>query len=205
MDRAYRDSRINRIFEGTNEINRLLSVDMLLKRAMKGQLDLMGPAQAVQAELMSVPDMGGDDSTLFAVEKKAVAGLKKAVLMTAGVAVQKYMMELSKEQEIIMNIADMAMEVFAMESVMLRTEKLVSIRGEASCQTQIDIMKVFINDAIERAHIAGKNAVNAMVEGDEQKMLLMGLKRCSKYQSVNTKDARRRVAKQLIDANKYCF
>ena len=205
MDRAYRDSRINRIFEGTNEINRLLSVDMLLKRAMKGQLDLMGPAQAVQSELMSVPDFSAADDSLFAAEKKAIAQFKKAILMTAGAAVQKFMMSLAKEQEIIMNIADMAIETYAAESVLLRVEKLVAKQGADACGLQLDIARVYLNDAADKIFIAGKEAVNGMAEGDEQRMMLMGLKRFTKVAPINTKDARQRIAKKLIEENKYCF
>ena len=129
MDRAYRDSRINRIFEGTNEINRLLTVDMLLKRAMKGELDIMGPAMAIGKEIMSIPDFSADDSDeLFAAEKKVIKNLKKSVLMVAGAAVQKFMMKLQDEQEILMNIADMGIEVYVAESTLLRTEKLIGIK-----------------------------------------------------------------------------
>ncbi|MDO8993225.1 MAG: acyl-CoA dehydrogenase family protein, partial [Daejeonella sp.] len=130
MERAYRDSRINRIFEGTNEINRMLILDMLLKRAMKGELDLMTPAQAVAAELMSIPDFGEEDNSLFAAEKRQLANLKKAGLMIAGAAVQKLMMTLSKEQEILMNIADIIGYIYVAESTILRVEKLVKLRGE---------------------------------------------------------------------------
>ncbi len=112
VSRAYRDSRINRIYEGTNEINRLLSVDMVLKRAMKGRLDIMGPAKAVAKELMSIPDFGSADDTPFAAERKIISQFKKAILMTAGAAVQKLMMKMEPEQEILMNIADMAMMTF---------------------------------------------------------------------------------------------
>ncbi len=205
MDRSYRDSRINRIFEGTNEINRLLTVDMLLKRAMKGQLDLMGPAAAIQAELMAIPDFGAEDNSLFAAEKKAVQNMKKAILMTAGTAVQKYMMSLAKEQEIIMNIADMIMEAFVSESFILRTEKIIGIKGEEAGAVYLDMMRVYLNDSVERASFAGKQAIASMAEGDEQRMLLMGLKRFTKIAPFNTKEARRRVAKSLIEADKYCF
>lgn len=205
MDRAYRDSRINRIFEGTNEINRLLMLDMLLKRAMKGELDLMTPAQEVQKELMSIPDFGSEDETPFSYEKKIIANMKKAALMVAGSAVQKYMMQLAKEQEIIMNISDMIIEIYTSESVLLRAEKLTGIRGEEASSVQIDIMKTYINDSVERLNLAGKTAINAMSEGDENRLLLMGLKRFTKQQPFNTKEARRRIAKVLIDADKYCF
>lgn len=205
MERAYRDSRINRIFEGTNEINRLLTVDMILKRAMKGELDLMGPAQAVAGELMSIPDFGDADTTLFAQEKKLIANFKKAVLMVAGAAVQKLMMQLSKEQEILMNVADMITDVYVAESLQLRVEKLVSMRGEAACSVQLDMMRVYINDAADRINKNGKDALNSFAEGDELRMMMMGLKRFTKNESFNTKEARRRVADKLITENKYCF
>ena len=205
MDRAYRDARINRIFEGTNEINRLLTVDMLLKRAMKGELDLMGPAQKVAGELMSIPDFGAEDTSLFTAEKKYIRNFKKAILMVAGAAVQKLMMELSKEQEILMNIADMTIDLYVAESLLLRVEKLTGTRGEEACATQLDMLRVFINDTADRINLAGKEAINSFAAGDEQRMMLMGLKRFTKVAPVNTKEARRRVAAKLIEENKYCF
>ncbi|MBP9082131.1 MAG: acyl-CoA dehydrogenase family protein [Bacteroidia bacterium] len=204
MDRAYRDARINRIFEGTNEINRLLMLDMLLKRAMKGELDLMTPAQNVQKELMAIPDFGSGEDTPFASEKKALSNMKKAALMVAGSAVQKYMMQLGKEQEIIMNIADMIIEIYTSESVLLRVENLTEMKGDDAAIYN-DILKTHLNDSIDRLNIAGKNAINSMAEGDENRMLHMGLKRFTKTAPFNSKEARRRIAKNLIDANKYCF
>ncbi len=205
MDRAYRDSRINRIFEGTNEINRLLIVDMLLKRAMKGELDLMGPAQAVAAELMSIPDFGEEDESLFAAEKKILKNLKKAGLMVAGSAVQKLMMSLAKEQEILMNIADIIGYVYVAESTLLRVEKLVQSRGEEAVQGQLDIMRIYLHEAVDKVYLAGKEALNSFAEGDELSMMLVGLRRFTKVQPFNIKDARQRIAKQLIDANQYCY
>ncbi|MDJ1506537.1 acyl-CoA dehydrogenase family protein [Xanthocytophaga agilis] len=205
MDRAYRDSRINRIFEGTNEINRLLSVDMILKRAMKGELDLMGPAMAVAKEILAIPEFGEEEEGLFVTEKKYLRNMKKAVLMVAGAAVQKFMMKLADEQEIIMNIADMLIETYACESVLLRTEKLISIKGEAACTLQVDMTRLYINDAVERINVAGKNAVNSFAEGDEQRGMLMGLKRFTKVTPINTKETRRRIAEHLIKENKYTF
>jgi alkylation response protein AidB-like acyl-CoA dehydrogenase len=205
MDRAYRDARINRIFEGTNEINRLLSVDMILKRAMKGELDVMGPAMAVSKEIMSIPEMGEEEEGLFVAEKKVLRNLKKAVLMVAGAAVQKFMMKLSHEQEIIMNIADMVIEVYASESALLRTEKLISQRGEEACAHQKDMTLLYLNDAIDRINSAGKNAINSFAEGDEQRVMLMGLKRFTKIAPINTKETRRRIADRLIVENKYIF
>lgn len=205
MDRAYRDARINRIFEGTNEINRLLTVDMMLKRAMKGELDLMTPATAVAGELMSIPDFGEPDNTLFAAEKKVISNLKKATLMVAGAAVQKLMMTLSKEQEILMNIADMAGYVYVAESVILRTEKLVNLRGEAASEGQLNMMRIYLVEAVDALQKAGKEALWAFADGDEQRMMLVGLKRFTKMEPFNVKDARQKVAQELIAANKYCY
>lgn len=205
MDRAYRDSRINRIFEGTNEINRLLAVDMILKRAMKGELDLMGPAMAVQKELMAIPEFGNGSAQLFDEENKAVSNMKKCILMVSGTAVQKYMMTLAKEQEILMHIADMAIDTYVAESVLLRVRKLVALKGEEECQIPLAMGRVYLNDAMDRLNIHAKNAIQAISEGDEQRMLLMGLKRFTKTQGLNTVEARRKVAVALITANKYCF
>jgi alkylation response protein AidB-like acyl-CoA dehydrogenase len=206
MDRAYRDSRINRIFEGTNEINRMLTVDMMLKRAMKGELDLMGPAQKVAGELMSIPDFGaGEEETLFSKEKKYVANFKKAVLMVAGAAVQKLMTQLGKEQEVLMNLADMLIQLYVAESLQLRVEKLVGMRGEEACALQLDMMRVFINDAAEKIMKAGKEALNAFAEGDERRMMMMGLRRYTKTEDFNTTAARRNIAAKVIAENKYCF
>ena len=205
MDRAYRDSRINRIFEGTNEINRLLIVDMLLKRALKGELDLMTPAQAVASELMSIPEFGEEDDSLFAAEKKTLKNLKKAGLMIAGSAVQKLMMSLAKEQEILMNIADIIGAVYVAESTILRVEKLVKARGEAAVQGQLDMMRIYLQEAVDSVYLAGKEALNSFAEGDELNMMLVGLRRFTKVAPYNIKDARQRVAKQLIEANKYCY
>ena len=205
MDRAYRDSRINRIFEGTNEINRLLIVDMLLKRALKGELDLMTPAQAVASELMSIPEFGEEDDSLFAAEKKTLKNLKKAGLMIAGSAVQKLMMSLAKEQEILMNIADIIGAVYVVESTILRVEKLVKARGEEAVQGQLDMMRIYLQEAVDSVYLAGKEALNSFAEGDELNMMLVGLRRFTKLAPYNIKDARQRVAKQLIEANKYCY
>ncbi len=205
MDRAYRDARINRIFEGTNEINRLLTVDMMLKRAMKGELDLMTPATAVAAELMSIPDFTEPDESLFAAEKKIIKNLKKATLMVAGSAVQKLMMSLSKEQEILMNIADMAGYVYIAESALLRTEKLVSLKGEEACEGQLNLMRIYFVEAVDAVQKAGKEALWAFAEGDEQRMMLVGLKRFTKMEPFNVKAARQQVAQQLIAANKYAY
>ena len=198
ISRAYRDSRINRIFEGTNEINRLLIVDMVLKRAMKGRLDMMGPAMAVQKELMSIPEFGNQDESPFAEERKVIQQFKKSIFMVAGAAVQKLMMKIETEQEILMNIADMAIQVFHAESTLLRAMKLVAEKGEASCSIELDIARIFIYDAADKINKAGKEAINSFASGDEQRMMLLGIKRFTKVSPFNAKDARRRIAASLL-------
>lgn len=206
MDRAYRDARINRIFEGTNEINRLLSIDMLLKRAMKGQLDLMTPAMAVQKELMAIPDFGAaEDEGLFAKEKKVLASLKKAGLMIAGAAVQKFMTKLSDEQEIIMNLAEMLIETYVAESVLLRVEKLAGLRGESQIDIEKEMAILYLHHAVEKAATAGKHAIYAFAEGDELRLMLLGLKRFTKIEPYNLKQARRKVADHVIGKGEYPF
>jgi alkylation response protein AidB-like acyl-CoA dehydrogenase len=203
ISRAYRDSRINRIYEGTNEINRLLTVDMVLKRAMKGRLDLMGPAMAVSKELMSIPDFGSGDDKPFASELKVIANFKKAILMVAGAAVQKLTTKLEQEQEIIMNIADMAILTFHAESALLRAIKLSDQRGESAVAYELDIVRSYLYDAADEINKFGKDAINSFTEGDEQRMMLIGLKRFTKVNSFNAKDARRRIAAKLIADNRY--
>jgi alkylation response protein AidB-like acyl-CoA dehydrogenase len=205
ISRGYRDSRINRIYEGTNEINRLLTVDMVLKRAMKGKLDLMGPAMAVQKELMSIPDFGSGDDETFAKEKKLVANFKKAILMVAGAAVQKLMMKIESEQEILMNIADMAIETYHAESALLRAMKLVDQRGESAVHFELDMMRTYLYDAADHINKFGKDAINAFAEGDEQRMMLLGLKRFTKAEPFNSKEAKRRIAAKVIGNNKYAL
>ncbi len=206
MERSYRDARINRIFEGTNEINRMLVVDMLLKRAMKGELDLMRPAMAIGKEIMSIPDFGTDEEEgLFVAEKKVLKNLKKAALMVAGAAVQKFMTNLSAEQEILMNIADMAIEVYAAESVLLRVEKLIGIKGEPAVALQKNMAVVYLHEAVEKVNNAGRAAITSFAEGDELRVMLMGLKRFTKIEPLNLKNLRREVAEAMIEENKYIF
>ena len=204
ISRAYRDSRINRIYEGTNEINRLLIVDMTLKRAMQGRLNIMGPAMKVSQELMSIPDFDEEEETPFAQEKKLVNNFKKTILLTAGAAAQKLMMKLENEQEILMNIADMAIDTFLSESLLLRVMKLSETASEKN-DLYKNILNCFLYDAADRIHKNGKDAINAFAEGDEQRMMLMGLKRFTKAQSFNSKEARRKIADQIIAEKKYSF
>ena len=203
ISKAYRDSRINRIYEGTNEINRLLIVDMVLKRAMKGKLDLMGPAMSVQQELMSIPDFGTEDKGVYAKEKQAVANFKKCILMVAGAAVQKLMMTLNKEQEILMNIADMSIIAYHAESALLRLEKLTVMKGEAAASVQADMVRTYIYDAADAINKAGKDAINSFAEGDELRMMNIGLKRFTKVDAFNSKEARRRICAQLVADDGY--
>ena len=203
ISRAYRDSRINRIFEGTNEINRLLIVDMTLKRALQGRLNIMGAAMSVQQELMSIPDFGDEEETPFATERKLVGNFKKTILLTAGAAAQKLMMKLEKEQEVLMHIADMAIEAFIAESFLLRVMKLSQQSADSSVYT--DMLNCYLYDAADRILKSGKDAVNAFAEGDEQRMILMGLKRFTKANPFNSKDARRRIADVMVERNAYPF
>ncbi len=203
VERAYRDSRINRIFEGTNEINRMLTVDMILRRAMKGELDLMGPAMAVANELMSIPDFGGAEDGPLAQETKYLENFKKVILMIAGSAVQKLMQTLSKEQEILMNIADIAIWTYQAESVLLRVQKLIAQRGEAACEVEMAIAQTYFYDTADRIQKAGKDALHSFAEGDELTMMLMGLKRFTKTNAFNPKNARQIIAQSAIAKNQY--
>jgi hypothetical protein len=205
VERAYRDSRINRIFEGTNEINRMLIVDMLLKKAMKGELDLMTPAMTVANELMSIPYFAEPSEDVFERYLGYIENFKKAVLMIAGSAAQKLMMQLAKEQEILMNIADMAIWTYIAESTVLRTQKRVHLNGIENSTSQIAMMQTLVTDLADFINKAGKDALNSFVEGDEQRMMIMGLRRFTKTEPFNTKEGRRVIAAELISSGKYCF
>lgn len=205
MAGAYRDARINRIFEGTNEINRMLTVDMLLKRVMKGHIDMMTPAMAVQKELTGMPAMGAMDNGVLADEKKYIKNLKKLFLAVAGATVQKLMQELEKEQEILMNLADIISEIYVCESALLATLKACQVRGEDACKTEVTMTKLYINDAIERCAVHAKNAVAAWADGDTKRMIMLGIKRFSKHEFLNTRNLRREIADVLLEANEYCL
>ncbi len=198
ISRAYRDSRINRIYEGTNEINRLLSVDMVLKRAMKGRLDLMGPAMGVVKELTGIPDFGSGEAELFDKERKLIQNFKKAILMTAGGAVQKLMANIEHEQELLMNVSDMAIQTFLAESALLRVMKLAEQKGIDNIAYEWAITQTFLHDAADKINKFGKDAINSFAEGDEHRMLLLGLKRFTKADPFNTKKARRDIAAKLM-------
>ena len=202
-EKAYRDSRINRIFEGTNEINRMLIPGQLMKRAMKGKLGLLQAAKALQDEILN-PQMSFDDTEgVLATEIKLAQNAKKVALMILGTAAQKYMMELSNQQEVLMNAADIIIEAYQMETAILRAQKMAE-KGDA--ENQIDMASVFCNDAIQRVEAKAKNTLAAITEGDETKMMLVALRRFTKNNSpVNTIAARQRIADTLIAANKYVF
>jgi hypothetical protein len=175
---------------------------MYLKRAMKGRIDLMGPATAVAKELMAIPDFGEGGEGTFSAETKAIQNFKKAILMAAGAAVQKLMNKLEGEQEVLMYLADMAIDTFQAESLLLRAQKMETA-GHQQAALVADAARVFITDAADRISHAGRNAINAFAEGDEQRMMLMGLKRFTKVASYNTKDARRRIAAAALEAQQY--
>ncbi len=207
MEAAWRDARIARIYEGTNEINRMLSVGMLIKKAMKGHVDLLGPAMKVAEELMGIPYFNVPDySELFAEEKEMIVKMKKAFLMVAGAGVQKFGPDLEKHQQLLMAAADMLIEIYMAESTILRTEKLVLKNGEATCTEQIAMAKLYLYNAVDIINTKGKEGIASFTEGDEQRMMLMGLKRFTKYQNLpNVIALRDSIADKVIKENHYCF
>ena len=206
MEKAYRDARISRIYEGTNEINRMLMVGMLLKRAMKGEINIFEPAMAVSKELTSIPSFDAVDATeFFASEKEILDRLKKVFLMVSGKAAQTFMNKIEEEQEVMMNLADIMIEIYAAESVLLRAEKLVLVNGEESTKSQIAMARVYLSEAVDKINIAAKEAIGAFVTGDEQKVMLMGLKRFTKSDLLNTKKLRREIAEYMLEKGKYTF
>ena len=206
MERAYRDARISRIYEGTNEINRMLMVGMVLKRAMKGEINLFEPAMAVASELTSVPSFESiDASELFAVEKDILKKLKKVFLMVGGKAAMSLQDRIEDEQEIMMNLADVMIEIYAAESAILRAEKIALKDGEDSAKNQIAMAKIYLYEAIDKIEASAKEAIVSFAKGDEQKVLLMGLKRFTKPDFINVKELRRQVADYMIAQGKYPF
>ena len=207
MESAWRDARIARIYEGTNEINRMLSVGMLIKKAMKGHVDLLGPATKVGEELLGIPSFDTPDySELFAEEKEMVTKLKKAFLMVAGSAVQKFGTELDSHQQILMAASDMLIEIYMAESTILRTEKLAKKEGEDKVQEQIAMAKLYLYQAVDIITQKGKESVISFAEGDEQRMMLMGLRRFTKYTNMpNIVGLREMITSKLVAENEYCF
>ena len=207
MESAWRDARIARIYEGTNEINRMLSVGMLIKKAMKGHVDLLGPAMKVAEELVGIPSFETPDySELFAEEKEMVVKLKKAFLMVAGSAVQKFGPDLDAHQQLLMAASDMLIEIYMAESTILRTEKLAKKEGEDKVLEQIAMAKLYLYQAVDIVTQKGKESVISFVEGDEQRMMLMGLRRFTKYTNMpNIVGLRETITAKLVAENEYCF
>jgi alkylation response protein AidB-like acyl-CoA dehydrogenase len=205
-ERAYRDSRINRIFEGTNEINRMLIPGRMMKSALSGRLALLPAAQKLMDEVLS-PSLGSfdEDEGVLAAEMKLALNAKKVALMTLGTAAQKYMAKLAEEQEVLMGVADIVMDVYAMESAILRAQKLAAKSGEAAAARYIEMVQVFCNDAVQRIEARAKNTLAAMSEGDELRTLLAALRRFTRQTPINTVAARQRIADVLIKANKYAY
>ena len=207
MESAWRDARITRIYEGTNEINRMLSVGMLIKKAMKGHVDLLGPASKIQEDLMSIPSFDTPDySELFSEEKEMISKLKKVFLMVAGGAVQKYGPNLDNEQQLLIASADILIEIYMAESTILRTEKLAKKEGEDTIKEQIAMAKLYLYKAVDIITQKGKESIISFAEGDEQRMMLMGLRRYTKYTNMpNIVEIRRTISAKIIAENKYCF
>ena len=206
MARAYRDARITRIYEGTNEINRMLLVGMMFKRAMKGEIDLLGPAMDVAKELTSVPSFDIPDlSAPLAEEKDVLKKLKKAALMVAGKAAETFGPKLTDEQEILMHIADMMIEIYVLESSLLRTEKLIGLHGEEASELYVSMTKLYMHEAIQKIKNHGDEAVACFTEGDELKVMMMGMKRFTKFNPVNTKELRRSIAAKMVAENKFPY
>ncbi len=207
MESAWRDARISRIYEGTNEINRMLAVGMLVKKAMKGHVDLLGPAMAVADELTGIPSFDKPDyNELFAEEKEMIAKLKKVFLMVAGSAVQKFGPQLEEHQQLLLAAADILIEIYMAESAILRTEKNAKRYGEEKQTEQIAMSKLYLYNAVDIINQKAKEGIVSFAEGDEQRMMLMGLKRFTKYQNMpNVVALRNEIADKLIEENKYCF
>ena len=206
MEKAYRDARISRIYEGTNEINRMLMVGMLLKRALKGELNLFDAATAVSKELTSVPSFESiDGSVPFAVERDILKRLKKVFLMVGGKAAMTFGDKIEEEQELRMYLADLMVEIYAAESAVLRAEKLSEKEGAAAARVQVLMARVYLSDAVEKINFAAKQAIATFPTGDEQRVMLMGLKRFTKMDLINTKELRREIADDLLDKGRYLF
>jgi hypothetical protein len=185
----------------------MLSVGMLIKKAMKGHVDLLGPASKVQEELMGIPSFETPDySELFSEEKELISKLKKAFLMVAGGAVQKYGPDLEAHQQLLMAAADMLIEIYMAESTILRTEKIAKKMGEAKIQEQIAMAKLYLYKAVDIINLKGKEGIISFAEGDEQRMMLMGLRRFTKYTNMpNVVGLREVIASKLVEKNEYCY
>jgi alkylation response protein AidB-like acyl-CoA dehydrogenase len=202
-ERAYRDARINRIFEGTNEINRLIITGFLLKRAMSGQLALMPAIKKLMDEVLSGPSLAGELEGPLADERKLVANAKKLGLFASGSATQKYMQKIQDEQEVMGAIADMTIEIYAMESAVLRTQKLIATKGEAAAALPIAMTRVYLTQAFEKVEAAAKKIIAAVAEGDMLRTQLAILRRLAKHELFNTIELRQQIAQKTIERGKY--
>jgi len=207
MESAWRDARITRIYEGTNEINRMLSIGMLIKKAMKGHVDLLTPATEVANELTAIPSFETPDySELFSEEKSIVKNLKKLFLMVSGAALQKYGEDIENHQQLMLAASDILIQIYLAESAILRAEKLAKKQGEENAKEQIAMAKLNLFHAIDVIETAGKHSIISFSTGDEQRMMLMGLKRYIKYVNMpNIIELRNIIAQKVIQENKYCF
>jgi alkylation response protein AidB-like acyl-CoA dehydrogenase len=203
IERAYRDARINRIFEGTNEINRLLIPGMMFRRALSGQLPLIPAAQKVLGEILSPPALESTGDELLDAERTILSNTKKTALLVAGAAAQKFGQKLTEEQEIVGNLSDIVMKIFALESALIRVTKLVANRGQDGCSAQLAIARTYISDGAGQIESLAKNALAAMAEGDTLKTQLAAIRRFSRYTPINTVATRRQIADAMIQAGKY--
>lgn len=207
IESAWRDARIARIYEGTNEINRMLSIGMLIKKAMKGHVDLLTPATAVAKELTSIPSFDTPDfSALFSEEKNIIANLKKLFLMVAGAILQKYGEKVEQHQQLMLACSDILIQIYMAESAILRAEKIANKNGKDNAKEQIAMAQLNLFHAIDVIETAGKHSIISFAEGDEQRMMLMGMKRYLKYTNMpNIIELRNIIADKITTENKYCF
>jgi hypothetical protein len=203
--RAYRDSRINRIFEGTNEINRMLIIQMLMKRAMGGVLPLIPAAMKLADEVLAGPSMEESPTGPFAAEERILANSKKMFLQAAGAAVQRFREQLAEQQEIVAALANVVMEIYAMESCLRRAQKAANVKGGESASVMADAARVFISDAADRAEREARTALAATVEGDMLRTQLAVLRRFAKRDTIDTIALRRRIAAAVLAGDRYPF
>jgi hypothetical protein len=183
----------------------MLTVSMILRKANKGEIDLLGPAKAISKELMSIPNFDSSNGSVIHKEIKLVKNFKKALLLVAGAAVQKFGEKIANEQEVLMNIADIINTIYLCESTLLRVQKAGNSDNYKNYSNQLKMLKVLVYDSCDKINKSGKDVIYSMSEGDESTMMMLGLKRFTKHSGLNTVELRREIAKKLIEENKYCF